>query len=118
MKTNPAQVKSYSFALRIIKLYQFLCETKKEFVISKQILRSGTSIGANIEEALGGHSSRDFSAKISISYKEARETYYWLRLMHDSGFIDDKQFESIKEDCEELLRILGTIKKTYDDRNS
>lgn len=79
--------KTYSFALRIVKLSQFLIEKKKEFVLSKQVLRSGTSIGANTEEAIGGQSERDFFAKLSIAYKEARETRYWLRLLQDSNYI-------------------------------
>ena len=84
---NIIQQKSYAFALRIIKLYMYLKDEKNEYTLSKQVLRSGTSIGANIEEAIGGQSSKDFLAKISIAYKEARETHYWIRLLGDSGFI-------------------------------
>jgi len=80
-KENILVDKSYSFALRIIKLYKYLCENKKEFVLGKQVLRSGTSIGANIEEACGGQSRKDFYAKINIAHKECRETNYWLRLL-------------------------------------
>jgi four helix bundle protein len=109
---NPVLKKSYSFALRIIKVYQYLCEIKKEFVLSKQILRSGTSIGANVEEAIGGHSEKDFAAKMSIAYKEARETHYWLRLLKDSGYLSDKEAESVMADCNELLKIIGSILKT------
>jgi four helix bundle protein len=79
--------KSYNFALRIVKLYKHLIEVKKEFVLSKQLLRCGTSIGANVEEALGGQSDKDFIAKISIAYKESRETNYWLRLLKDSDYL-------------------------------
>ncbi len=77
--------KSYAFAVRIIKFYQFLVSEKKEYVLSKQILRCGTSIGANIEEAIGGQSKKDFFAKLTISYKEARECHYWIRLLSDTG---------------------------------
>ncbi len=87
MKKNVLRDKSYSFALRIIKAYQYLCNDKKEFVLSKQLLRAGTSIGANVEEAIGGQSEKDFFSKISISYKESRETHYWIRLLKDSGYI-------------------------------
>ncbi len=104
--------KSYKFALRMIKLYQHLTSDKREFVISKQVLRSGTSIGANFEEAIGAQSSNDFSAKMSIVYKETRETHYWLRLLRDSGYINQRSANSILKDCEELLKIIGTIKKT------
>jgi four helix bundle protein len=103
--------KSYVFALRIIKLYQYLVR-KNEFVLSKQILRSGTSIGANVEEAVGCQSARDFFAKFSIVYKEARETHYWIRLLRDTAYIDKRQAASLLEDCERLLRIIGSIQKT------
>ncbi len=84
MKSDNVVVeKSYKFALRIVKLYKHLCEEKKEFVLAKQVLRCGTSIGANVEEALGGQSDKDFVAKLSVAYKEARETHYWLRLLRD-----------------------------------
>ncbi len=118
MKNNVLLDKSYAFALRIIKVYHYLCDDKKEYVLSKQLLRSGTSIGANIEEAIGGQSEKDFVAKISISYKEARETHYWIRLLTDSGYIPETQSVSLKKDCEELLKISGTIQKTIHSRNS
>ena len=111
-KENPAMDKSYDFALRIIKLYKYLIEEKKEYVLSKQVLRSGTSIGANVEEAIGGQSRRDFLAKISIAYKETRETHYWLRLLRDSNFFEKDASQSLLGDCEELLKILGSIQKT------
>ncbi len=117
-KENAVQEKSYSFALRIIKMYRWLCEEKKEYVLSKQLLRSGTSIGANVEEAIGGVSDKDFSAKMGVSYKEARETRYWLRLLNDSELIGNAAFESILYDCEELLRLIGSICKTMKARNS
>ncbi len=118
MKENVLQNKSYDFALRIIKTYQYLCTEKKEFVLSKQILRSGTSIGANVEEAIGGHSERDFLAKLSIAYKEARETHYWIRLLKDSGYFSEKEIHSLLNECEELLKIIGSIQKTIRSRNS
>jgi four helix bundle protein len=117
-KYNIIQEKSYKFAIRIVNLYRYLCENKNEYVLSKQILRSGTSIWANIEEAIGWHSKKDFNAKISVSYKEARETDYWLRLLKDTGYITEKEFIDIRNDCEELLRILGTIKKRVFDTDN
>ena len=98
--------------MRIIKLYRYFCNQKKEFVLSKQIVRSGTSIGANVEEAIGGQSKKDFLSKMGIAYKEARETHYWLRLLRDSNILDAKQAESIMEDCEELLKLSGAIIRT------
>jgi four helix bundle protein len=109
---NIVQEKSYAFAIRIVNLYKYLCHDKKEFILSKQVFRSGTSIGANVEEAIGSVSEKDFIHKLSISYKEARETKYWLRLLHDTGYIQDDAFESIIPDCEELLKLIGSIIKT------
>jgi len=109
---NLVQEKSYAFAIRIVRLYQYLTDKKKEYVLSKQILRSGTSIGANIEEAIGGQSRADFLSKLSIAYKEARETSYWLRLLKDTDYLTEKEFESIHADAEELCRIIGSIQKT------
>ncbi len=83
-KDNVIQIKSYDFAVRIVKLYKHLSQEKKEFVLSKQLLRSGTSIGANVEEAIGGQSRKDFFAKLTIAYKEARESHYWIRLLRDT----------------------------------
>jgi four helix bundle protein len=108
---NLVQEKSYLFALRIIKLNRFL-NSHGEYVLAKQILRSGTSIGANVEEAIGCYSSKDFLAKFSIVYKETRETHYWLRLLKDSKCFDEKQATSLLLDCEQLLRIIGSIQKT------
>ena len=120
-KSNPAAEKSYAFALRIVKLRRYLREEKSEYDLSKQLLRSGTSIGANIEEAIGGHSRKDFKHKLSISYKEARETHYWLRLLRDSDFINEDSAESLLNDCDELLKIIGstliTLNKDNDERN-
>jgi four helix bundle protein len=117
MRENVLQIKSYDFALRIIRTYRYICTEKKEFVLSKQLLRSGTSIGANVEEAIGGQSEKDFFAKISICYKEARETHYWLRLLKDSGYFSEDQIVSLMNDCEELLRIIGSIQKTMKSKN-
>ncbi|MBK6506007.1 MAG: four helix bundle protein [Ignavibacteria bacterium] len=112
MKDNVIMDKSYDFALRTAKLYLFLREEKKEFEMSKQILRSGTSIGANVEEAIGGQSRKDFASKLGIAYKEARETKFWLRLLTDTKLITPAVSSSMLNDCEELLRILGSILKT------
>ena len=109
---NPIQTKSYAFALRVVKLYRFLCEEQKEFVLSKQLLRAGTSIGANVEEAIGGQSDKDFKSKLSIAYKEARESKYWIRLLRDSGYLNEPQAESLLNDIEEILKICGSILKT------
>lgn len=106
---NLIQEKGYAFAIRMVKLYRHLAESKKEFVLSKQILRSGTAIGANIEEAIGGQSRADFLSKISIAYKEARETRYWLRLLKDTGCLTSGEFESLFADADELGRILSKI---------
>jgi len=111
MRDNLIQKKSYEYALDIIKIY-FKLAKQKEFVISRQLLRSGTSIGANIEEAIGGQSRKDFVAKMSIAYKEARETFYWLRLMKDSNILETELANKLLEKCEEILKILGAILKT------
>ena len=116
-KDNVVRDKSYAFALRVVKLYQFLINEKEEFVLSKQILRSGTSIGANVEEAIGGQSGRDFQSKMAIAYKEARETHYWIRLLKDSNYLTDEYSQSILSDCDELMKILGSIQKTMKIRN-
>lgn len=108
---NPILEKSFTFAIRIVRLYQHLTSEKKEFVLSKQLLKSGTSIGANVEEGIGGISRKDFRAKLSIAYKEARETKYWLRLLHATDYITEKAFNSLMKDCEELLKILYVIVK-------
>lgn len=109
---NVVQTKSYAFAVRIVRLYQHLVTSKKEFVLSKQVLRCGTSIGANVEEAIGGQSRADFVAKLSIAYKEARETAYWLRLLKDTDYLTQLEFESIHADAEELCRIIASIQKS------
>jgi four helix bundle protein len=112
---NVVELKSYAFAIRIVRLYQHLCVEKKEYVLSKQVLRCGTSIGANVEEAIGGQSRADFVSKISIAYKEARETAYWLRLLKDTDYLTPAQFKDIHTDAEELCRIIASIQKSAKD---
>jgi four helix bundle protein len=109
---NVIQEKSYAFAIRIVRICQHLANIKKEFVLSKQLLKSGTSIGANLEESIGGQSKRDFCSKIDIAYKEARETHYWLRLLRDTDQLDPEEAESLLANCNELLRIMGAIRRT------
>jgi four helix bundle protein len=111
-KENPVIKKSYDFALDVIKLYKFLVERQKEFVLSKQLLRSGTSIGANIREAIDGQSKPDFLSKMNISLKEARESLYWIDLLAGSNYIGIEQKRKIYKKCEELVRILVSIVKT------
>ncbi len=112
MKDAILKTKSYKFALRTIKLFQYLCNDKKEFVLSKQILRSGTSIGANVEEAFQGESKADFIHKLAVANKEAFETNYWLRLLRDSSILESKIADSLLADCDELQKILvASIKK-------
>lgn len=112
MKENVVRDKSYAFAVRIVRLYQHLVATKREFVLSKQLLRCGTSIGANVEEAIGGQSRPDFVSKMSIAYKEARETSYWLRLLKDTDYLNLTEFHSIHTDAEEMCRIIAAIQKS------
>jgi four helix bundle protein len=116
MKESVLRNKSYAFALRIVKAYKFLCNEQKEFVLSKQILRSGTAIGALVREAQYGESSPDFVHKLGIALKEANETQYWLELLKDSEFIDEKVFQSINDDCLELIKILTSSIKTCKQR--
>lgn len=110
--TNIIVDKTYEFAKRIVKLYIYLSKEKNEYILSKQILRSGTSIGANIEEAQGGQSKKDFIAKTQISYKEAKETKYWLRLLKDTEILEYKLAESLLLDCDEIIRIISSILKS------
>ncbi len=109
---NIILVKSYEFALKIIHLYKDLIYNQKEYVLSKQILKSGTSIGANSEEASGAQSKKDFIAKFSIAYKESRETNYWLRLLRDSEIIERESANNLISECEEIQKILTSILKT------
>ena len=111
-KDNVVVSKSKAFALRIIRMYKYLCDEKKEFVLSKQVLRSGTSIGANIREGVRGQTKPDFYAKLNISLKEAEETLYWLELLFESDYLPEKEYKQIYSDCKELIRILVSITKT------
>ena len=104
--------KTYRFSVRIVKLSQYLQQEHHEYVLSKQVLRSGTSIAANVVEAKQGQSRPDFSAKYSIALKEAAETEYWLRLLYDTGYLSDKGYRSIQNDCAEINRILTAIVKS------
>ena len=115
MDQNEAKSKSIVFAKRIIHAYQYLCEDKKEFVLSKQLLRSGTSIGANIAEAQYGSSRKDFLNKIYIALKECAETLYWLELLASCNYLSDNEYKSLYADCEELRKILSSITKTTRD---
>ncbi|MBO4564409.1 MAG: four helix bundle protein [Bacteroidaceae bacterium] len=111
--------KSKAFALRCIKAYQYLTTEKKEYVLSKQLLRSGTSIGANVKEGLRGQTKPDFASKMSIALKEASETEYWIELLNESGILSEKESKSLHDDCVELIRILTTIvKSAYDAINN
>jgi four helix bundle protein len=112
MRENVIHSKSYAFALRIVKLYKYLSTEKKEFVLSKQLLRSGTAIGALVKESEHAESKADFVHKMSIALKEANETVYWLMLLHDSDYINQEQFDSIHTDSAEILKILISIVKT------
>ncbi len=109
---NTIQIISKAFALRIIKLYKYLREVKGEYVMSKQILRSGTSIGANARESLNAESPLDFIHKMGIALKEANETQYWLELLHESGYIKDEEFDSIYPECSRIVGTLVNIIKT------
>jgi four helix bundle protein len=109
MKENIIQIKSFEFAVRIINAVKYLQNDKREFILSKQIMRSGTSISANIEEAIGGQSTKDFIAKLSISYKEARETVYWLKLLKATDYLNQDEANSLIQDAEELCKILSSI---------
>ncbi len=113
-KINIVIDKSFDFAIKIIDLYKYLRYEKKEYVLSKQLLRSGTSIGANVEEAQAAQSKKDFISKMSISSKEARETHYWLRLLRRSNYIAK---DEIIQDCEELIRLLTSIVKSSETNN-
>ena len=117
MRKSITHIKSKALALRIIRLYKYLVENKKEFVLSKQILRSGTSIGANICESYSAQSKADFIAKLYIALKEANETYYWLELLYESEFITKDEFDSLYKDTNELIALLTTSIKTTQNKN-
>jgi len=109
---NTARYKSKRFAVQIVNLYKFLCEEKREFIMSKQLLRSGTSIGANLAESECAISKRDFLAKIYIALKECVETKYWLELLYETGYLSDEEFGDIYANCEELRKMLSATTKT------
>ena len=117
MKENVIMTKSLAFSVRIVNLHRYLSQKKNEYVISKQIYRSGTSIGANIAEAQRAQSTADFVAKMKIALKEANETQYWLQLLHQTEYITDKEFHSIHGDLLEILKILTAICKHYPQSN-
>lgn len=111
-RDNPLANKSFAFAVRIVKLYKHLCAEKKEFVLSKQLLRSGTSVGANISESQDAQSSNDFISKLSISLKEARESKYWIDLLKETEYLSRAETNSILNDLEEIIKLLVSIIKT------
>ena len=111
-KENVISEKSLKFAVRIVKFYQYLCDEKKEYVLSKQVLRSGTSIGANVSESRNAQSDADFINKLNIALKEADETQYWLELLRLSGIISEESFDSLNNDLKELIAILVSVIKT------
>ena len=115
MKENVIVDKTFQFAVRIVKVCQKLSIEKKEFVLSKQLLRCGTSIGANVEESEGGISKRDFIAKLQIAYKETKETRYWLRLLYATDYLEEKDFKSLLSNIEEILKIIVAILKSSKD---
>ena len=112
MKENPVKDKSFAFAVRIVNLYKHLLKKKNEFVLSKQLLRSGTAIGALVREAEQAESKADFIHKLSISLKEANETDYWIELLFQTDFLSENEYKTIKEDVEELIKLLVSIIKT------
>jgi four helix bundle protein len=115
MKTKEENIivaKSYAFAVRCVNLYKFLCEEKKDYTIGRQLLRSGTSIGANVKEAIRGVSRADFATKMSISLKEASESEFWIEILRDTSYITEEQADSMLKDCQELLKLLMSIVKT------
>ena len=112
MKKNIVKDKSFEFALRIVKLYKYLCDEKKEFVLSKQLLRSGTAIGALIREAEQAESTADFIHKLAIALKEANESEYWIELLYQSDFLDEKLYQSFISDLKEILKLLTSIIKS------
>ncbi len=112
MENQKIENKSFDFAVRIVNLYRFLTKEKKEFDLSKQILRSGTSIGANVSEGERGQSKADFYSKMSIALKEANETHYWLRLLNATDYINETQFLNLEKDLKEIIALLTSICKT------
>ena len=112
MSENAVVTKSFDFAIRIVNLCKYLTNKKKEYTLSKQLLRSGTSIGANVSEAQRGQSKADFTAKMCIALKEANESDYWLKLLYRTDYLTQVQYQSIQKDMQELLGLLTSIRKT------
>ena len=112
MKENIIADKTYNFAVRIVNLYKYLIKTEKEFVMPKQLLRCGTSIGANVSEAVKAQTTADFYTKLTIALKEANETQYWIKLLYDTGYLTEEQYLSIRKDIDEIVAILVAITKT------
>ena len=112
IKRNVIRDKSFDFSVRIVNLYKLLTGERKEYVLSKQLLRSATSIGANIEEGVAAFSKKEFVVKLQISYKEAFEAYYWIKLLYKTEFINEAEFKSLEKDVEEIIKLLTTILKT------
>lgn len=112
MKENIVKNKSFEFAIRVVKLYQFLCDHKKEFVLSKQPLRSGTSVGAMVREAEHAETKKDFIHKMAIAQKEINETMYWLELLQQTQYLNNEQFESVNNDALEIIKLITSIIKT------
>lgn len=111
MKENVVKNKSFVFAVRVVRLYQFLCEQKKEFVLSKQLLRSGTSVGAMVREAEHAETKNDFKHKMGIAQKEINETIYWLELLKETDYLSMEQFESLNNDAVEIIKLVTAILK-------
>ncbi|MDL2240472.1 four helix bundle protein [Bacteroidales bacterium OttesenSCG-928-K22] len=117
MRENVLKVKSFKFAVRVVNLYKYLCDTKKEFVLSKQLLRCGTSVGAMIREAEHSESKADFVHKMSIAQKEINETLFWLELMQETEYISKQEFESINADAIEIIKMITSSIKTAKSKN-
>ena len=112
---NVVYDKSFQFAIRIVKLYRFLTDNKREFVLSKQLLRSGTAIGALVREGVHAQSRPDFLNKMNVALKEAYETEYWISLLHDTGYLSDEMYHSVRKDSVELIKLLSSTVKTMKD---
>ncbi|HLA59875.1 MAG TPA: four helix bundle protein [Puia sp.] len=112
MKENVIKIKSFAFAIRIVRLYQYLCNNRKEYVLSKQLLRCGTSVGALVRESEQAESRSDFIHKLSIAQKEINETIYWLELLHATGYLEETEFKSINQHAVEIIKILTSIIKS------
>ena len=114
MEQNIIEIKSFDFAIRIVNLYKHLTTKKKEYIMSKQLLRCGTSIGANVAEAQKAQSRADFHTKMNIAMKEANETYYWIRLLYKTDYLSEKEYTSLEQDIKEIVAIITAICRTTD----